>query len=315
MSAAAAAACGNGAEGDTKPYPAPTLAKEGEVVAKVGPTVFTSAEIEKRMNSQNPFMRQRLSDPKNREEWMERELRFEILAQEGWRRGLYKDPEIIAALKKAIVQRIVREEMKRLTTDIEITEAQLRTSYSERTSEFNKPERIRLSQIVRYVETSTARAEARKSLAQAKRRIVIAEKKNDASAFAKEARALSEDEATKKSGGDLQFTSKVELAERYGPEVAELMFVTAKIGDTVQAEAENAVLLLKKTGRRRAVTRTVGQVKPQLRARLLNEKKNERFNAFIKGLWDGIGVTYSTETLSKLEIDLSAPSAPVRSPR
>lgn len=266
------------------PYPVPPVAEGGEVVAKIGPVTLTTAELEKRMAGQGPVLTDRLSDADKRKEFLEQQVRFELLAQEGWARGMYGDPDVVDATKKAIVQKLLQQELDQRAETQSVSESELRAAYAKAEGDFNKPETIRLSQIVRVVEDEKDRAAERALLSKVKREILEAEKKNQLSAFGEAARAHSEDTATKNGGGELPFMTRAELEAKYGSEVARVMFEDAKIGDTVLADAENASLLMKKTGQRRAIERTLEQVKPQLRARILRDKRNEAFERFTEDL-------------------------------
>src|SRR5215831_6698057 len=91
--AAALSACSPAASKEASmPYPAQALDPGGEVVAKVGSVVLTTAELEKRIAQQSPFVRAQLKDPGQRQKFVENEVRTELLAQEGWKRGLGNDP-------------------------------------------------------------------------------------------------------------------------------------------------------------------------------------------------------------------------------
>ncbi len=238
------------------------------------------------------------------------ELRFELLAQEGWRRGMHSDPEVIAELKKTIVQRLVRQENERLATTLQAGEAELRAAWVKRKGEYNKPPKIRLSQIVRYADDDKTRAAATKALEEVRAKVLAGEKKGNPTIFSKMAAVHSEDDATKRNGGDLQFLTREELTSRYGDEVAKSLFDSLTIGDTAVAHAENAVVLFKKTGRRRGVQRTMEQVKPQLRAKLLQEQRTKAFEAFVEELEKTNGVTIDDAAVEKIEIDMTAPSKP-----
>ena len=304
-----AVACVGGSDDNAAPaYPTTTVESEGETIAQVGPVRFTTTEFAKRLSSQSPFMRQRFADMDKREKYIRNDVRFELLAQEGWRRGLHSDPQIVGELKKAIVQRMVKDESERLSKSIVITEAELRAGYVERKDEYNKEERVRLSHIVRYVEDEAGRKAAKKLLDDIRAEVLAAEKANKPGAFDAAARDHSQDEKTKRSGGNLQFLTQSELTDRYGEAVAKTVFEGLSVGDSVVADAENAVVLFKKTGQRRGVTKSLEQVKPQLRAKLLQEKRNAAFEAFVEGLEKANGIVLNTPAIEKIEIDMAAPT-------
>lgn len=287
-----------------KPYPAPQVVAEGDVIAQIGPVTLTTKEIEKRLKAQSPFMRIQLKDPARLQKYVEGEIRMELIAQEGWERRLYEDEKIKAELKRLIVQRVMNDHAESLGKSLEANAADLALAYKARHDEYNKPERIRLSQIVRYVEDDKTRGGAKKVLAKVKSEVLKAQKKNDQRAFARLAREYSEDEATKNGGGDLQFMNRDQLKERYGEVVAKHLFEDVKIGDVVVADAPNAVVLFKKTGVRRAVTRSLEMVKSQLRGQVISDKRQKAFDDFIQDLKKKRSVTVNEDAFQKIDLGL-----------
>jgi hypothetical protein len=291
-------------------YPLPAVLTEGEPVAEVGPVQLTSSELTRRLREQSPFARAQLADPERRRRFLEGEIQTELLAQEAWRRGLHRDPKVLAEVKRLVVQRLVTQELEgagKLTVD----DAELIAAYQARESEFNKPERVRLSQIVRYADDDGERRAARKLLESVQARVLAAEKKGDPQAFGAAAREHSEDEDSKNGGGDLNFLSKDELAERYGAEVAAHMFERVTIGDMALADAPNAVLLFKKTGLRRGTQQSLDVVKTQLRGQVLAEKRTRLYQALVERLKTERGAKIDEAALERIQLptDEAAPNS------
>ncbi|MBK6686694.1 MAG: peptidylprolyl isomerase [Deltaproteobacteria bacterium] len=302
---------GEGPAGDKKaaPYPLPSVLPTGEVVAEIGPVKLTTAELDKRLQAQSPFLRVQLRDLDQRKKWVENEVRLETLAQEAWRRGLQDDPRIQAELKRLMVQRLMNDQLDQLSKSLEVTEADVTSAYQARFEEFNKPETIRLSQIIRYASSPADKKAARARLEAARDKILADQKKNLNNTFADLARTESEDEETKNGGGDLQFLNRAQVAERYGDPIAALLFEQTEVGELQVAEAEGAVVLFKKTGKRRGVTRGLPEVVNQLRGQLVAEKRNAAFDDFVNTLQKDRGIRVDYDQIPKLTINLEAPTA------
>lgn len=300
-------ACGQGAKDAPKtaeiPYPKPLVSSEGKVVASIGGVEFTTAELEKRLQQQSPFTRVQLKEPENKKKFVDNELRMEVLAQEGWRRNLHKDPVIMDRLKHLIVTQVMNSELKKLEDRLEVTDVDLNAAYQARLAEFNKPAKVRVAQIVRYVDDDKARASAKKLLTKVQADVLKAERKNDPRAFSRFAKKHSEDEASKNGGGDLNFLTRDELVQRYGEGVSKFMFDDVKVGDMGIADAPNAVVLFKKTGRRRGVVRTLEMVKPQLRGQVLAEKRTKLFDDYVGALMKQQGITVNYDLLEEIKVD------------
>jgi peptidylprolyl isomerase len=176
-----------------------------------------------------------------------------------------------------------------------VSEEELRNAYRAREAEYNKPEKIRLSVVLLHAENEAGRTAARNRLKTLKPAA--------AADFGAIARQHSEDEATKGQGGDLEFLSKDELARLYGPEAADRMFDHAAIGDLEIVDGPRAVLLLKKTGVRRAVMRPLEAVKPQLSREILAQKKSEAFDRAVADMMSKRGVTFDEGALSRIQLE------------
>ncbi len=295
----------------TMPYPPTTMVPGGKVIAKVGPVEITSNEVADRINRQSPFLRSRFTDPARKKEFAEQEVHFEVLAQEAWQRRMYEDPRMVKELKKLMVARLVETEIEKRLAE-SIGEAELRAAYTASIDEHQKPERIRLARIVRFVEDDKGRKNARAILEKAKAEILAEEKKGNSGAFDLLAKKYTEDDTTRDKGGDLDFLARTELEAKYGPEVTQVVFDETKVGDIFLVDTPDAVVLFRKSGRRRAVERSFEQVKPQLMARVQRERRNEAMKAFIDELMKAKAVTFDESALDAVEIDLSAPTEPTK---
>src|SRR5688572_25765693 len=169
-------------------YPAPKVETEGKLIATIGPVKLTTAEIEKRIRQQSPFIRVQLKDPEKLKLFVEEQIRNEVLAQEAWKQKLYDDPAIQAELRRALIQKVMKDHLATAKDSVDTTETELLSAYKERLAEFNKPEKIRLSQIVRYVDDDAERKAARQLLEKVKNDVTERQKKNDQKAYGEAAR-------------------------------------------------------------------------------------------------------------------------------
>ncbi|MEL6188935.1 MAG: hypothetical protein AAFU79_30310, partial [Myxococcota bacterium] len=184
-------------------YPAPEVLTTGETVATVGNVVITTDELTKRMMTLNPFVRGQLSDPTQLRRWVENEVRVEALAQRAWSKGVQNQPAVQARIRALLVELVTRQEMKASERGLEPNDAELIREYEARRDEFNKPAKVRLSQIVRYVDTPAERARAKKLLEKIRGEVIAGQKRNDHRVFAKATKEHSQDESTRLASGDL----------------------------------------------------------------------------------------------------------------
>lgn len=283
------------------PYPQPKIEPGGDTIAQIGPVTLTSAEVEKRIAQQSPFLRAQLKDPAQRKKFVDNEVKLELLAQEGFRRGLHNDPRVIAEMRKAIIQRVMRDAMTDLNAKVDISEEELRKGFEARAAEYNRPETIRLAQIV-LPKDQKKQAQALAA------KLIEAGKRNDESAFADAARKNSTDAATRNGGGELPFMTREELETRVGKEGVERWFDQSDVGTVGIEETADAQVIFKKTGKRRGVTRTLEMVKPQLRSQLLGEKRQKAFEQYVEELKTKAGVKIDESVVEALKVDINAPA-------
>jgi parvulin-like peptidyl-prolyl isomerase len=290
-----------------RPYPAPEVSSDGARVASIGPVALTTVELEHRIDQQSPFIKNQMVSLEQRRKFVENEVRTELLAQEGWKRRLYDDPQVLQELKRAIVHRMINEQMRSIQAETEVSDRDLEAAYERKRDEYNKPEKVRLSQIVLSAGDATSRRDARKRLESLKAGLEDEAKRGNDLAFAEAAKRISEDPSAKGTGGDLQFLSKEELTAAHGPEIARRLFDELEVGELTIVETPKSLALFKKTGKRRAVVRTLEMVKPQLAAEVLNEKKNKAFEAAMERMKEAARVVIDEKMIEALKVEPSMP--------
>src|SRR5579863_6426820 len=75
--------------------PPQSAAELNAVLAKIDDVTITLGEFQERINRQSPYIRARYTSLEQKKEFLDSLIRFEILAKEGYRRGLDKDPEVV----------------------------------------------------------------------------------------------------------------------------------------------------------------------------------------------------------------------------
>lgn len=293
--AVAAASCSKKAEDaqvaeEEWPQHGLTEAQANEVLVKVGDRTITVGEFADRLASQSPYLRARFESPERRKEFLDNLVRFELLVYEAKRRGYADKPEIVRARRNAMIQQLVKQEVDAPLEGMEITDEEVKAIYDANPDEFNRPAQVRASHI--FIED---RAHARKLLATAK--------ETDLAGFRKLAREQSEDEKTKRNGGDLQF---FEADEEGSPPKAirDAAFSLAKVGDIYpelvkEGDGYHIIML---TGKRAPLTRTYEQAKRAIRHKLSRERKDAAMEALTERLRKEIAVDIDYEALKEIQI-------------
>jgi len=268
-------------------------------LAKVGDVTITVGEFQEQLNRQSPYIRARYTSVEQKREFLDSLVRFEILASEGQRRGLDKDPEVVRTMKSVMVQKLMRDEFDRTVPPESITDAEMKTYYDANLKEYVKAEEVRASAIVV------------KSAAQARK--IAAEAQGDAGKTNKGFRDLvqkySTDEKTKVRGGDLRYFPRtaepgVELPPAAVVKAAFDLPQTGAVSGPVDA-GDGTWWVLKLTGHRKAMTKSFDDVKQSIRSKLHREKRLAAQEEFVTNLRGKAKIEVFDDNLAKVRIDTS----------
>ena len=270
-------------------------------VAKVGDYVITLGDLQRRLDKQSPFVRQRYHSDEKRQEFLDNQLRFELLAQEAMRRGLHNDADVQETIKKVMVQKLTRLDFEGKVALSDISDEQMRAYYDSHLDEYNKPEMTRASVLViaKGADAAAAKATAEK----AHKSATLEKSIGDRAHFRRIVSEFGTDVETKKTGGDLRYKSKKELTEAYGAVAADRVWSLPSINAVSDIiETNDSFLIFKKTGTRKPIERGFDQVKNQIRNLLYREQRGDAFNSFVDKLKVDFAVETFPEQLKKLEI-------------
>ena len=278
-------------------------------LAKIDDVTITLGEFQERINRQSPYIRARYTSLEQKKEFLDSLVRFEILAKEAYRRGLDKDPEVVRTMKQVMIQKLMRDEFDSKVTADTVKDADMKAYYDKNNDEYVKPEEVRASAIIL------------KNRAQADR--VLLEAKGDAGKTNKGFRDLvgkyTADEETKLRGGDLRYFDM--QTKELPAAVIKAAFGLVNTGDVsgVVDAGNGTFYILKQTGRRKSMTKSFDEAKPQIRNKLFREQRLQAQKDFIDNLRGQAKIEINEANLAKVRIDTSnannePPPAPVPSP-
>jgi peptidyl-prolyl cis-trans isomerase C len=265
-----------------------------EVLAKVDDVTITVGEFQDRINQQSPYVRARYTSMERKKEFLDNLVRFEVLAKEAQKRGLDKDPEVVRTMKQVMIQKLLKDEFDKQRME-DITDAECKSYYDQHPEEYNKPEEVRVSSIL-----VKDQAAAKKVLGDARIKGV------DNQQFRNLVAEYSQDLATKDRGGDLRyFDAKTKDVPR---EIVDAAFKLQNIGDVSEPiRTQPGIVILKLTGRRKALVRTFDEVKQQIRNKLYRDKRQDAMESFVKNLRDKANVRIDEAKLAKVQVEGAQP--------
>lgn len=322
--AALAFACNDGAPAAaSKAAKKAAAAPTGPVVAKVGDAVITADDVKKKLGEQSPFLQARYRELSHKKEFVQNLVRFEVLAQEAYRKGLDQQPEVASTIKKVLVQELIRQafDEKQAT----YTEEELRAYYDKHVDEFVKPERVRAQHIFVAAPAAdrAARGKAKTLLAGLLQQLKANEAKAPMShpqhgaysttLFADLAREHSKDTTTQPTGGDLRYLSQEDMARQHAAEFATAVFGLKNSGDLSGViETPAGLHIARLTNRQLAVNRSFDdtQVRETIKGRLFREQRTKSFDAYVDQLKKDAGVTIDEAVLATVEVPNQQPFPP-----
>jgi peptidyl-prolyl cis-trans isomerase C len=283
-----------------------TEAQSNKVLAKVGDTVITVGQFADRLGAQSPYLRTRYASPERRREFLDTMVRFELLALEAKKRGLDKDAEVERVRRQTMVQQMMKETFDENGVKLsDISDQEIQAYYDAHPTEFHKPEQRRASQIV-FKDRGKADAALKKLQASP-----------DMELFVKTAKEQNQDPETKDRDGDLRFFSREPTAGDEGPakEIREAVFSLKESGNLAPqvVETPQGFHVLKYTGERPALERSVQDARRLIQNRLWRQKREEAIEKFVADLRAKADVKESPELLSQVKIEVS--EGPAGSPK
>ncbi len=255
----------------------------GTPIAKRDGTTLTVEDIEARLNGQSAFVRSRFKDRAEKLKFVEQQVRVEVLAREAVSLGYHESPEVQDALKKIIVQKLTREKFDSAVRPQDITDAELAAYYEKHKDEYNKAEMVRLAQI--FIPFGSDKAKALTTATTVAKDAAKPELLNDRKHFKELVAKHSMDNESKPAGGDLRYLNATQIETRYGPKVKEAAFAMKDINAvTGPIEGKLGFHIIKRTGHRKAINRTLEQVKNPVRNVLYRDKRTANFDKYVGDL-------------------------------
>jgi parvulin-like peptidyl-prolyl isomerase len=221
---------------------------------------------------------------------------FEVVVQEGRRRGMDRDPLIQDIVKQQLFARVVREEVDAKATPASVSAEDVARYYSEHTADFGRPDEVRVSQIV-----VKDQGEAARLVGEARRARDRANPGKDLEEFRKLVARYSIHEPTKGRGGDMGFISHGSAA--YPPAVvaaAESLRENGEVSDSIAAP--DGYHILKRTELRPGSLRTMEQVRPLIQQIIARQRREKAMEELTARLRSQLGVTINEAELARTSL-------------
>ena len=248
---------------------------EGPAVAQVGDVPITVHQIVVRLREQGSVAGKRYEDKAKLHQFVEDQIRFELLVRAALERGLAQDPDVVETARKVMVRKLLQRDLGPSVFAGEVPEEAIVEYYKQHLDEYQQPEKVRLAH-VQLAPTEEGRARALAILTKLKA------KTNDRNLFRLLVAQSSADNETRTNGGELAFKTRDELTETYGPSFAtEVLKLGAGdlSGSPVQSTRGWHVVRL--LARREALARSLDEVRGEIREKLMKGQRAKDFDKYL----------------------------------
>ena len=118
----------------------------GLTIARVGDRPISVEEIVDRIRQQGRVATKRYTDSKRMRQFIEDQVRFELLAQAALERGLDRDPDVVDAARKVMVRKLLQRDLA-VDTLPTVADTAVQRYYQKHSHEYMQPEKRRIAEI------------------------------------------------------------------------------------------------------------------------------------------------------------------------
>jgi peptidyl-prolyl cis-trans isomerase C len=248
---------------------------EGPAVAKVGDVPITVHQIVLRLREQGAAAGKRYEDKQKLRQFIEDQIRFELLVRAALERGLSQDPDVVDTARKVMVRKLLQRDLGPSVFVGEVPEEAIVEYYQQHLDDYQQPEKVRLAH-VQLAPTEEGLARARALLTKLKVRT------NDRSLFRLLVNQSSVDADTRSNGGELPFKTRDELTETYGPSFAtEVIHLGAGDLSATPVQSTRGWHVVRLLARREALARSLDEVRGEIREKLMKGQRAKDFDRYL----------------------------------
>ena len=277
----------------------------GKTIAEFGGVKLSEKYMKAYADNLNDYLKARYNTPERKEELMTKITEGELVAMKAIKDGALNDPILLSQVKNTIARYYSGTKMKvQIEESLKISEDEMKKYYEEKKDTFNTPAKVKASHILIKITDSRDKEAARK-LAEK----VAAEAEQgakDMGNFAKLAEKYSEDEGSKKRGGDLGYFERTEEGGKMVQEFSDGAFALQNVGDISKpVESQFGFHIIKLTGKKDKVEKTFEDVKANIENTLKTEKRKTAYNDMIESYKKELGFKFDKEAALAIEISVS----------
>lgn len=277
----------------------------GKAIAEFGGVKISEKYMKTYVDNLNDYLKARYNTPERKEELMSKIIEGELVAMKAIKDGALNDPILLSQLKNTIARYYSGTKIKlEIEENLKVSEDEMKKYYEEKKETFNTPAKVKASHILIKITESRDKEAARKL---AEKVAAEAEQSaKDTGSFAKLAEKYSEDEGSKKRGGDLGYFERTEDGGKMVKEFSDGAFALENVGDISKpVESEFGFHIIKLTGKRDKVEKTFEDVKANIENTIKTEKRKTGYEDIIEKYKKELGFKFDKDAAVAIEISTS----------
>lgn len=278
--------------------------RQGPVVARVGDVTITVADVVDRLHAQGSGAARRYSTKKKLRDFVEDQIRLELLARAAIERGLASDPDVVQAARSVMVRKLLLHDLGPAVGGGDVPEKSIVDYYERHKDDYQQPEKRRIAH-VQLAPTNDGKALAQNIL------IKLSTQKAPRNLFRLMAVKHSVDQASRSQGGEIMYKSRIELTDTYGPSFADVVYRLAPgtLGPEPVASTKGWHVV-KVVSRREALTRSLDEVREEIREKLLKGQRSKLFDKYLAEIKQRYPVALHEERLEDVLAQMNGARTP-----
>lgn len=287
--------------------------KEASIFACVGKQQITEEAFKRKVEERTGDY----SDIEKRRQLLDEMVKFEVLYTSALKKGLDKDPEMIEAIRRLIVNRFIDETLEPLLKDIKITENDITTYYNKHKIDFYSPEMVRAAIIKINIPLNASDEKKEELLEKAnKARSKALTLNPNLVSFGSLAVTYSDDRQSRYRGGDTGWIKPQSAHTRWEKTVMDTIKEIDKPGEISPViTGEKGYYIVKLIERKKRAPKALAKVRDIIRYRMISERKKQVEENFYKKLQQGIKISTDYKALTNIKLpDKHAEQAPPAMP-
>ena len=292
--------CANSSKTDLFPQ------DDGKVIAEFDGIKITDKYLKSYIDELNPYLKSRYNTPEKKEELVTKIIEGELIARKAVKEGALTDPSVLSKVKSTVARFYSGTKMKtEIENSLNVPEDEMKKYFEENKASFNQPEKVKASHILVKVDEKRTKAEAKKIADKVLKEAKAGNK--DPKNFSELVKKYSDDEGSKRRGGDLNFFERTEEGGKMVKAFSDAAFALKEVGDLSElVETEFGYHIIKLTAKREKVEKTFDDVKKSIEQTLKTEKRKTGFESAIANIKKEMNFKLNKEAVAAIDLGIPA---------